>query len=67
MSKRRLKAISQFLVILLALDAGWVAIGLAKGMMMQWWIVTYWIILTLKNAVDYFAGRPNRVHDSGDH
>ena len=56
-SKNMLKAISQFLVILLALDAGWVAIGLAKGVIMQWWIVAYWVILTLKNAVDYFAGR----------
>ena len=57
MSKGKLKAVSQFLVILLAVDAGWVAIGLAKRMMMQWWIVTYWIILTIKNAVDYFAGK----------
>ena len=57
MSKGKLKAVSQFLVILLAVNAGWAAIGLAKWMMMQWWIVTYWIILTIKNAVDYFAGK----------
>ncbi|MBR4442537.1 MAG: hypothetical protein IKS52_04625 [Clostridia bacterium] len=44
--------ISQTLVFLLMLDAAWVAIGLARKKNMWKWIVLYWLILTVKNAVD---------------
>ena len=65
--KNRLKAISQFLVILLMLDAVGVSYGQLTNKFVWPAVCAYWIILTIKNAVDYFAGRPNRVHNSGDH
>lgn len=46
--------ISQILIIFLMLDAAQVAYGLARKRNMWHWIVTYWIILTLKNLADYF-------------
>ena len=44
--------ISQILIILLMLDAAWVAYGLARKKNMWKFIVLYWVILTLKNLAD---------------
>lgn len=55
-----MKMLSQFLVLLLMVDAGWVAYGLAQNRVMWAWIVTYWILLTLKNLCDYLAGRAKK-------
>lgn len=66
-SKNRLKAISQFLVILLMLDAAFVALGLLNNWTMYPFICLYWVILTFKNLADYLAGAIKDVHDSGNH
>lgn len=55
-----MKILSQFLVLLLMIDAGWVAYGLINGLFVQWFIAAYWIILTAKNAVDWIAGRKQK-------
>lgn len=46
--------ISQALIYLLMVDAGWVFIGLTRKKNMWPWICLYWAILTAKNAVDFF-------------
>ena len=38
--------------IILALIAGYVAYGLYRKRNMWFWIVTYWIVLTLKNVLE---------------
>ena len=43
---------SQILIICLMIDAAWVAFGLARKKNMWKWIVTYWVILTMKNYCD---------------
>lgn len=48
-----IRFISQVLVFALMADAAWVAIGLARKKNMWKWIVLYWVLLTLKNAVDF--------------
>lgn len=48
-----IRLISQLLVFTLMADAAWVAIGLARKKNMWKWIVLYWVLLTLKNAVDF--------------
>ena len=55
---KTLKLISQALIIMLALDAGWIALGLYRNKVMWAWIVTYWVALTIKNIVDYMASKP---------
>ena len=45
--------VSQFLVILLALDAAWVCAGLCQRKNMWKWIIVYWLVLTLKNLADF--------------
>ena len=52
-----MKKASQALVLLLMIDAAWVAWGLAQNRIMWGWIVGYWVILTIKNLVDYVDGR----------
>ena len=52
-----MKKQSQALVCLLMLDAGWIAYGLSQRRDMWPWIVGYWIILTVKNLVDWIGGR----------
>lgn len=47
------RIISQILVFLLMVDAAWVAVGLYRKKNVQWFIVAYWIILTLKNMNDF--------------
>jgi len=44
--------ISAMLVIALAIIAAIVAVGLMKKKRIQWFIVLYWIVLTVKNTVD---------------
>ena len=44
--------ITQILIILLFLDAAWVAFGLLRKRVMWPWICCYWVILTLKNLAD---------------
>lgn len=44
--------IDQILILLLMLDAAWVAYGLYKKKVMWRWIVLYWVILTTKNLVN---------------
>lgn len=43
----------QYLILLLALDAMIVAIGLAKKKNMWLFIVLYWVILFTKNAMNF--------------
>lgn len=57
------RKISQTLVILLMLDAAWVFCGIANNQNRWLWICGYWFILTLKNLMDYMAGRA----EHGDH
>lgn len=45
------------LIIILALIAATVATGLIAGYTMQAFIVAYWIVLTMKNLVDYVDKR----------
>ncbi len=54
---RMSKNLSQALVLLLMLDAAWVACGLYHGRIMWPWIVAYCAVLTIKNLVDYIGGR----------
>ena len=49
------KLISQILVFVLMVDATVVYVGLLRKENMWAFIVLYWLILTVKNAVD-FAG-----------
>ncbi len=46
---------SQFFVFLLMADALIIAVGLSRKYNMWAFIVAYWILLTIKNAVDYFG------------
>lgn len=54
-----MKKTSQALVLLLMIDAAWVAWGLCHHWDMWVWIVLYWLILTAKNAVDWIGGARN--------
>ena len=45
--------VSQILILLLMLDAGWVCFGLARKKNRWKWITLYWLILTIKILVDY--------------
>ena len=47
------RLISQLLVFVLMADALFVCVGLARKENMWRWIVLYWAILTIKNAVDF--------------
>ena len=51
------RKISAMLVIVLAVIAAIVATGLIAGLAMWPWIVGYWLVLTMKNVVDYIGGR----------
>lgn len=57
-----MKILSQFLVLLLMIDAGWVANGLVHHRDMWKWIVLYWVLLTAKNAVDWIGGMRHGRH-----
>lgn len=47
------KRVSAVLIIVLALIAAVVSVGLIAGYAMQPFIVAYWVVLTGKNLVDY--------------
>ena len=47
--------ISQLFILLLCIDAAWVAYGLARQRVMWRWIVLYWVLLTMKNMVDLLS------------
>ena len=51
------KQIGNVLIIILAIIAAITATGLIAGYAMQPFIVGYWIVLTMKNLVDYIGGR----------
>lgn len=51
--------ISAWLVILLAVIAAVVAVGLIAGYAMWPFIVGYWCVLTMKNVVDYIGVKKN--------
>ncbi len=45
------QAANYILVLLLMLDAAWVAEGLLHKKNMWKWIALYWVILTVKNVI----------------
>lgn len=49
----RLSQIITFLIVTLAVIAAIVATGLIAGFNMHAWIVGYWLVLTMKNLMDY--------------
>ena len=54
-----MRNISNALVLALAIIAAVVATGLIAGVQMWPWIIMYWLVLTVKNVVDYMGGRQN--------
>ncbi len=50
-----LKIFSQIFVLLLLADALWVAVGLMRKKNRWFWIAMYWVLLTIKNAIDFAA------------
>lgn len=55
MMKMTCGRISAVLIIILAIIAATTATGLIAGYAMQSWIVGYWLVLTMKNVVDYIG------------
>lgn len=49
--------LTTLLIIALAVIAAIVATGMIAGYAMQAWIVAYWMVLTMKNMVDYIGRR----------
>lgn len=49
------KLVAQILILLLMLDAAYVAFGLLNNWVMWPWICLYWVILTAKNAWDLYC------------
>lgn len=47
--------LTQMLIFLLMIDAGWVFLGLTRKKNMWAWICLYWALLTAKNAADLFG------------
>ena len=45
--------LTEILIIALATLSAVVATGLIAGYAMQAWIVAYWLVLTMKNLLDY--------------
>lgn len=58
------KKLSAYLVILLAVIAAVVAVGLITGLAMWPVIILYWMVLTIKNVVDYL-GTEGRLNKDG--
>lgn len=50
---------TNILIIVLAAISAVVATGLIAGYAMQAWIVAYWLVLTMKNLLDYVR-RPDK-------
>ena len=64
MTKIKLQETSKMLVLVLALIAGIVAVGLIEGYKMYAFIVMYWLVLTMKNLIDYFGNQKEEpTHD----
>lgn len=55
-----IKKISARLVVVLALIAAVTATGLIAGYAMQPFIIAYWLVLTIKNVVDYIGTRKEK-------
>ena len=53
--KTTCKQISAVLIIILAIIAAIVATGLIAGVAMYPAIICYWLVLTIKNVVDYLG------------
>ena len=53
---KQMRKISKCLILLLAIIAAVVAVGLIAGLSMWPFIVAYWCTLTAKNLVDYIGG-----------
>lgn len=51
------RVITQALITLLMLDAALVAVILISGRTAWPWICLYWVLLTIKNAVDWTGAR----------
>ena len=51
--------LSQLCVFGLMLIASVVAIGLMKRRNMWKWIIAYWVLLTIKNVIDFIGGITN--------
>ena len=51
------KQISAILIIILAIIAAVVATGLIMGCTMWAVIIIYWLVLTIKNVVDFIQSR----------
>lgn len=49
------KKISAVLIIVLAVIAAVTAVGFIAGYAMQPFVVSYWLVLTAKNIVDYIG------------
>lgn len=49
------KMLSAYLVMFLAVIAAVVAVGLIAGLAMWPVIILYWMVLTVKNVVDYIG------------
>ena len=54
------KRLSALLVLALAAIALTVCAGLAAGVSMWPWIVSYWAVLTVKNIVDYMETKARK-------
>ena len=52
-----MKWISQALILLLMLDAAWIAYGLYRERVMWGWIVAYWCMVAAKWALDAWERR----------
>ena len=57
------KDVSAALVIVLAVIAAAVSIGLIVGMSVWPIIIIYWCTLTAKNLVDYIGTKEDKKHD----
>ena len=53
------KMISQLCIFGLMLIASVVAVGLMKRRNMWKWIIAYWLLLTVKNIIDFVGGITN--------
>ena len=51
--------ISQFCILGLIMIAAVVAVGLMKRHNMWKWIIAYWVLLTVKNIIDFVGGITN--------
>lgn len=51
------KILSQMLIFALIIIAAWVAVTIAAGKSAWGLIIAYWVVLTIKNAVDLIGNR----------